>query len=63
MGFQDECVESIKANLTPRRLFALAVAIACIAICIAVLLGNLQLEIWQTAVVLVVGLLFFEWAG
>lgn len=60
---REEFGEYLKANLTPRRLFALGVGIACFAVCVAAVMGRIHLTIWQTAFVLVFGLLFFEWAG
>lgn len=60
---REEFNEYLKANLTFRRVFALGVGFACLAACIAAIFGKTHLEIWQTALILVLGLLFFEWAG
>lgn len=62
-AISDEFKEYLRANLTFRRAIALCLGIACVAVCAAVVLGRMHLELWQTVLVLIVGLLFFEWAG
>jgi hypothetical protein len=53
----------LRRNFTFRRIFALLVALGCFALCIAVVLGKIQMALWQVVIVLLVGLLFYEWAG
>ena len=60
---RDEFNEYLKANFTIRRIIALALGFGCIGVCVAVVIGNYHLEIWQTVLVLILGLMFFEWAG
>jgi hypothetical protein len=62
-SIREEFSEYLKANLTFRRVFALGVGIACVVVCVAVVFGKMNLELWQTVLVLILGLLFFEWAG
>lgn len=53
----------LQNNFTLRRIIALIVGLAGLGICAAALFGSLPLNLWQTAVVLVISLLILEWAG
>ena len=55
--------EYLRANFTPRRIISLSIALVCFALCTATVLGWVDLKLWQTALLLFVGLLFYEWAG
>lgn len=53
----------IKSNFTVRRTLFLMIFLACFAVCLAVVFGKIDLNLWQTLLVLLIGLLAYEWAG
>ncbi len=53
----------IRSNFSPRRIFALFLALICFSICIGDVFGVISIELWKAVVILIVGLLLFEWAG
>lgn len=55
--------EYLRANFTLRRTMTLIVSLGCFAVCAAVVLGRIQMDLWQAVAVLFVGLLAYEWAG
>lgn len=53
----------IKINFTIRRILCLVMFIVCLGVCTATVLGVLHLKLWQAVLVLIAGLLAYEWAG
>lgn len=53
----------LKRNLRPRRLIALLIWWISIVVCLGVFLGRVDLGLWQTLGILVIGLLAYEFAG
>ena len=58
-----EFKDCLMANFTLRRIPFLLVGWGLMAVCAAVVLGLVNLELWQTVVALIGGLLLLEWAG
>jgi hypothetical protein len=64
---RDEFVSNLskylKTNWSVRRLVLLFLGLSCVLVCVAVVVGWLDLPLWQTIGLLVVGLIAIEWAG
>jgi len=55
--------EYLRTNFALRRVLALLFALVSFGVCVAVVIGKIDLSLWQAIAVLFVGLLFYEWAG
>ncbi len=55
--------EYIRSNFTLRRTAALVVCLICFGLCTAAVVGWVQLQLVPAVIILIVGLLAYEWAG